>query len=137
MLTFMDDGQKRLRLREGRMSADVTPQPDGKPMVIQTRSATLTVLGTSFDVEADLPSTAFSVREGTVRVTRASDGKEIDVPANHRVVAAADRDLERRQITGIVHNWKSRIDQGPDETYGNPTRHMESGLPLPIRIQPF
>ena len=118
MLTFSDDGQKRLRLREGRMSADVARQPNGKPMVIQTRSATLTVLGTSFDVEADLPATAVSVREGTVRVTRTSDGKVIDVPANHRVVAAADRDLERKQITDIVHSWKSRIDQGPDESYG-------------------
>ena len=118
MLTFSDDGQKRLRLREGRMSADVSPQPDGKPMVIQTRTATLTVLGTSFDVEADLPATAVSVREGTVRVMRASDGKEIDVPANHRVIAAADQKLERRQISGIVHHWKSHIDQGPDETYG-------------------
>ncbi len=118
MLTFSDDGQKRLRLREGRMSADVAPQPAGKPMVIQTRSATLTVLGTSFDVEADLPATAVSVREGTVRVTRTSDGKEIDVPANHRVIAAADQDLERRQIADVVRNWKSRIEQGPDETFG-------------------
>ncbi|QDV47483.1 fec operon regulator FecR [Stieleria neptunia] len=118
MLTFSDDGQKRLRLREGRMSADVAPQPVGKPMVIQTRSATLTVLGTSFDVEAELPATAVSVREGTVRVTRTSDGKEIDVSANHRVVAAADQDFERRQIAGVIRNWESRIDQGPDETFG-------------------
>ncbi len=87
-------------------------------MVIQTRTATLTVLGTSFDVEADLPATAVSVREGMVRVTRTSDGKEIDVPANYRVVAAADQQLERRQIAAVVRNWKSRIDQGPDETFG-------------------
>ncbi|MCR9292431.1 MAG: FecR domain-containing protein [bacterium] len=118
MLTFSDDGQKRLRLREGRMSADVSPQPDGKPMVIQTRTATLTVLGTSFDVEADLPATSVSVREGNVRVTRTSDGKEIEVPANHRVIAAADQELERRQISGIVNRWKSRINRGPDETFG-------------------
>jgi hypothetical protein len=118
MLTFSDDGQKRLRLREGRMSADVSPQPDGKPMVIQTRTATLTVLGTSFDVEADLPATSVSVREGNVRVTRTSDGKEIEVPANHRVTAAADQELERRQISGVVNRWKSRINRGPDETFG-------------------
>lgn len=118
MLTFSDDGQKRLRLREGRMTADVVPQPAGKPMVIQTRSARLTVLGTSFDVEAELPATTVNVREGTVRVTRASDGKEIDVPANHRVVAAADQVLERKKVGGYVRHWKSRIDRGPDETFG-------------------
>ena len=130
MLTFSDDGQKRLRLREGRMSADVSPQPDGKPMVIQTRTATLTVLGTSFDVEADLPATSVSVREGTVRVARTSDGKEIDVPANHRVIAAADQELERRQITGVVHQWKSRIDQGPDETFGKWLAATDTDPPL-------
>jgi hypothetical protein len=130
MLTFSDDGQKRLRLREGRMSADVSPQPDGKPMVIQTRTATLTVLGTSFDVEADLPATSVSVREGTVRVARTSDGKEIDVPANHRVIAAADQELERRQITGVVHRWKSRIDQGPDETFGKWLAATDTDPPL-------
>ena len=129
-LTFSDDGQKRLRLREGRMSADVSPQPDGKPMIIQTRTATLTVLGTSFDVEADLPATTVSVREGTVRVARASDGKEIDVPANHRVIAAADQELERRQITGVVHQWKSRIDQGPDETFGKWLAATDTDPPL-------
>lgn len=118
MLTFSDAGQKRLRLREGRMSADVAQQPVGNPMIIQTRTATLTVLGTSFDVEADLPATAVSVREGTVRVTRSSDGKEIDVPANHRVVAAADQDFERRQIAAVISHWTSRIGQGPDETFG-------------------
>lgn len=118
LLTFSDDGQKRLRLREGRMSADVAPQPDGKPMLIQTRTATLTVLGTSFDVEADLPATALSVREGTVRVTRTSDGKAVDVPANHRVVAAADQDLQQTLIADVVRTWNSRIDQGPDELFG-------------------
>jgi hypothetical protein len=87
-------------------------------MIVQTRSAILTVLGTSFDVEADLPATAVSVREGTVRVMRTSDGKEIDVPAKFRVVAAADQDLERQQVNGYVHHWKSRIDLGPDETFG-------------------
>ncbi|MDA1229516.1 MAG: FecR family protein [Planctomycetota bacterium] len=119
MLTFSDNGQKRLRLREGRMSADVAQQPKGKPMVIQTRTATLTVLGTSFDVEAGLPATAVSVREGTVRVTRTSDGKEVDVPANHRVVAGADQEFERRQIATVVRHWKSHIHQGFDEAYGS------------------
>lgn len=118
MLTFSDEGQKRLRLREGRMSADVSPQPSGKPMVIQTRTATLTVLGTSFDVEADLPATSVSVREGNVLVTRNSDGKEVEVPANHRVTAAAGQELERRQISGVVNRWQSRINRGPDETFG-------------------
>ncbi|GAB5402975.1 MAG: hypothetical protein Aurels2KO_12060 [Aureliella sp.] len=118
LLTFSDDGQKTLRLREGRMSADVNPQPPGKPMLIHTRTALLTVLGTSFDVEAELPSTTVNVREGTVRVTRSSDGEAVDVPAQHRVVASADEAFERQQVSGVVRHWSSRLDAGPDETFG-------------------
>ena len=39
MLAFSDLGQKVLHLKAGRLSADVTPQPDGSPMLIHTRSA--------------------------------------------------------------------------------------------------
>ena len=66
LLTFADIGQKTMRLREGRLSANVEPQPDGKPMLIHTRSAVLKVLGTQFDIEASLASTVLTVSEGKV-----------------------------------------------------------------------
>jgi ferric-dicitrate binding protein FerR (iron transport regulator) len=93
MLTFADPGQKELRLKEGSFSANVVPQPEGKPMLIHTRSALLKVLGTRFDVDAGLTSTVLNVGEGTVRVKRLSDGREVDVPAKHRVTADADQEL--------------------------------------------
>ena len=34
MLTISNVGQKELRLREGSFSADVKPQPKGKPMLV-------------------------------------------------------------------------------------------------------
>ena len=39
MLTFSDDGQKKLRLKEGGFTAKVMPQPRDKPMLVQTRTA--------------------------------------------------------------------------------------------------
>ena len=63
-LTFSDQGQKVLHLKEGRFSATVVPQPAGKPLVIQTPVAELTVVGTQFDVEAGPESTKLHVREG-------------------------------------------------------------------------
>ena len=50
------------------------PQPAGKPMLIYTRSAMLEVLGTQFDIDAELQATTLNVSEGTVRVKRLSDG---------------------------------------------------------------
>ena len=113
MLTFADTGQKELRLREGHLSANVVPQRKDKPMLIHTRSALLKVLGTQFDVEADLTSTILNVSEGKVRLTRLSDGSEVDVPAKHLVVADEDRELTPELVPDSVHNWKSRLDRMP------------------------
>ena len=93
ILTFSDQGQKELRLMRGRFSADVKPQPEGKPMLIDTPSAVLEVIGTQFEVEAKAESTTLYVREGKVQVRRVYDGRTVDVLANHRVVASADSEM--------------------------------------------
>ena len=98
ILTFSDQGQKELRLKQGRFSASVVPQPAGKPMLIHTPSAVLKVIGTQFDVEAVHDSTMLYVREGKVQITRIRDGKTVDVPAGYRVVAAADSAMLLRPV---------------------------------------
>ncbi|MEO1984309.1 MAG: FecR domain-containing protein [Fuerstiella sp.] len=117
MLTFADLGQKQLRLREGRLSANVTPQQVGKPMLIHTRSAVLEVLGTQFDVEANLAATMLNVSEGKVRLRRLSDGSEVNVLAKHRVTTDTDDDLLPVLVPGSVHAWKSQLHLKP-ENYG-------------------
>jgi len=104
ILTFSDLGQKELRLKQGRFSADVTPQPAGKPMLIHTPSAVLTVIGTQLEVEAGPESTRLYVREGKVRVRRVHDGVTVDVAANHRVVAAADSNMSP-QFVAPEQTW--------------------------------
>ncbi|MAR09561.1 MAG: hypothetical protein CL681_06265 [Blastopirellula sp.] len=116
VLTFADLGQKKLRLREGRLSANVEPQPDGKPMLIHTRSAVLKVLGTQFDVEADLASTVLTVSEGKVNFRRLSDGSEVDVPAKHHVTTDTDDDLLPALTPNSVHAWRSQLH--PKQGYG-------------------
>lgn len=98
ILTFSDQGQKELRLKHGRFSASVVPQPAGKPMLIHTPAAELKVVGTRFDVEAGPASTMLYVREGKVQIRRVSDGKTVDVPADHRVVVTADSDMLLRFV---------------------------------------
>ena len=117
LLTFADPGQKMLRLREGRLSANVEPQPDGQPMLIQTRSAVLKVLGTQFDVEADLASTVLTVSEGSVNFRRLSDGSEVDVLAKHLVTTDSDNGLLPVLVPDSVHTWKSQLHLKP-ESYG-------------------
>jgi ferric-dicitrate binding protein FerR (iron transport regulator) len=113
MLTFADLGQKELRLREGIFSANVVPQPKGKPMLIHTPSTLLEVRGTQFDVEARLASTTLTVTEGEVRMRRLSDGREVDVPAKHRVIAEGDGDLTPQRVPESVNHWKSQLHLRP------------------------
>ena len=98
ILTFSDQGQKELRLKQGRFSATVVPQPADEPMLIHTPAAELKVVGTRFDVEAGPESTRLYVREGKVQIRRVSDGKTVDVPADHRVVVTADSDMLLRFV---------------------------------------
>ena len=113
MLTFADAGQKELRLREGIFSANVVPQPNGKPMLIHTPSTLLQVLGTQFDIEANQTSTMLNVTEGTVRVRRLSDGREVDVSAMHRVIAEGGGDLTLQSVPESVNHWKSQLHLRP------------------------
>lgn len=117
-LTFSDPGRKELRLKSGRISASVATQLVGKPMLIYTPTAMLTVVGTTFEVEVGQAVTALNVSEGEVRVKRLSDGRSIDVPANHRAIAAADRELSREEVPDPIDRWKSQLPLGPEGTYG-------------------
>jgi len=117
MLTFADTGQKVLRLKVGSLSASVEPQPAGKPMLIHTHTALLQVLGTRFDVEAGLTSTALNVSEGKVRVKRLSDSGEVDVTAKNRLIVEADSLLFPVSVPDAVNTWKSQLHLKP-ESYG-------------------
>jgi len=117
-LTFADHGQKTLYLKEGSLSSKVTQQPTGKPMLVYTRSARLEVLGTQFDVEAELAATMLNVSEGKVRLKRLSDGTTVDVKAKQRVVAADNREMQPVSVPEAVNRWKSKLHLGPEGTYG-------------------
>ena len=118
ILTFSNQEQKILYLNKGTLSCSVKPQPSGKPMLIHTNVARLEVLGTQFEMEAGLSSTVLNVSEGNVRVKRLSDGRVIDVPAKHRVIAAADHVLTSLPTPAPVNQWKSQLQGGPAGTFG-------------------
>jgi hypothetical protein len=117
-LTFSDLGQKRLHLKSGTASAHVRPQPSGRPLIIQTTSALMEVLGTQFMIETDTSATRLDVSEGKVRVKRLSDGAELDVPTRHRVLAAADHEFTVAPALAPVDHWTSRLPLGPERTLG-------------------
>ena len=89
-LSFSEDGQKLLVLRRGSLSAQVKPQPKGKPMLVRTPSAEAEVVGTVFNLSTRPEDTLLKVDEGLVKLKRLSDGSAIDVPAKSSSVASLD-----------------------------------------------
>ena len=89
-LTFANEHQKVLSLTRGTLSAEVRPQPAGRPMLIRTPSAVAEVVGTAFDLSTRSEDTLLKVNEGLVKLKRLADGSEIDVAANRSAVASLD-----------------------------------------------
>ncbi len=89
-LSFASEHQKVLSLTRGTLSAEVRPQPAGRPMLIRTPSAVAEVVGTAFDLSARSEDTLLKVDEGLVKLKRLADGSEIDVPAHRSAVASLD-----------------------------------------------
>lgn len=116
-LSIDEHGQKQLHLTRGLFSAEVEPQPAGRPMIIRTATAELQVLGTVFSVAAQPSATALDVASGTVRLQRLADGRTVTVAGRQQAVATLDvsarldADLRQRPPTTLVR----RFDQAPPE----------------------
>jgi hypothetical protein len=111
--TIADEGQKTVHLRSGGFSADVRPQPAGRPMRIHTPTALMEVLGTSFEVDSDEANTRLAVNEGRVRLTRLTDGRSAEVPARHEALASlSGQDLQVMPRGAPAVLWRSDFTAG-------------------------
>lgn len=93
-LSFSEEGQKRLLLRKGSLSAQVKPQPKGRPMLVRTPSAEAEVVGTVFNLSTRPDDTLLKVDEGLVKLRRLADDSSIEVPAKNSAVASLDSALK-------------------------------------------
>ena len=135
--TLSDSGQKRVDLRQGNLSADVRPQPTGRPLVIQTPTALLEVLGTRFDVEAGSSMTWLDVEKGLVQVTRLVDGRTAKVPAEREILASADGSerFEPRPHLVPIDAWESDLRRRSGSVRGEWRTGDEAGPPF-VRAVP-
>lgn len=125
-LTISDQPQKRLDLKSGTLSAHVATQPANSPLVLSSATAELKVFGTRFSVDAGPMQTILAVREGLVRLKRLTDGRIIEVPADHRAVVQANQvvDLTVTRLPVETFTWKSDIDH--DIAFGKRMKSLEA-----------
>jgi WD40 repeat protein len=72
---------KRVALLAGFLGADVTKQPEGRPMVLTTPHARVVVQGTRFSLVNSPEATRVDLEQGSVRLTRRSDGESVEMAA--------------------------------------------------------
>lgn len=114
---------KALELSKGRFRFNVSTQPFGNPLSIQTQTANIEVLGTSFAVSASGSATEVDVEEGRVQLTRSSDAKSVELPAGFNAVAAPNTELSARKLAFVKgvnlsgdsvviegHRWQSYVE---------------------------
>ena len=135
-LRLMDSkGGKRIEILDGTIEADVAPQPAGRPMVLASPHAEVSVVGTIFTVAAGPDRTRVDVDKGSVRVTGRAEPKGIDVAAGSFVVASPGVELKAKRApsefseglrngdfeAGDLESWgdrenqrSRRLDVGPE-----------------------
>lgn len=81
---------KKLALRAGRLAARVGPQPAGRPLVVRTPQAEVTVRGTRFSLAIVTNTTRLDVTQGAVALRSAgARARPVEVQAGATAMAAA------------------------------------------------
>lgn len=133
--------QKLIHLRTGTLSADVAPQPSGRPLVVRTPTAVIEVLGTAFSVAAEPEKTGISVQRGVVRMRRTADGQAVDVTANRAAVATLGNaePMDARARTDAPNHWRLGLGrEDAEKVRGLVMPHGDAGDPTPrIGARPY
>jgi ferric-dicitrate binding protein FerR (iron transport regulator) len=138
-LAFSDGEQKRLNCRRGSLSAWVSPQPKGRPMLVRTPLAEIEVVGTVFAVEAETAATRVMVEEGKVRVRRAGEQSSALVGQSERALI---EDTGRAvQIEPSVPppsplRWTANLSVPVDESWAGRWLPASDGAPARIAATP-
>ena len=107
-------GSKQIAILAGLVQADVTPQPDGRPLRVVTQAATLEVLGTTLGVEVRDASTQLGVATGVVAMTRKADGQRVEVEAGRFATAteSAIEPLRSHPFPELPRKWAEDFESG-------------------------
>jgi len=111
-VTCVTNGRKSVVLHEGIISAQVAPQPAGKPLILTTPATKIEVLGTQFALAASMDRTELNVSQGRVRLTRVSDGQTVEVAQGQGVVTNGEATMTVHEAAGAGETWSQDFEAG-------------------------
>lgn len=138
VVVFSAGQQKKVHVRRGTIAASVTPQPARSPLVVQTPTAEVAVLGTRFEIDADDTATRLHVLDGAVRATRKADGVSVEVPAGHELRAGCNvtHQMEAVPSRQPAVQWQRDLASGPAKIVGD-WLPADATMPARLRAVPF
>jgi ferric-dicitrate binding protein FerR (iron transport regulator) len=118
-LAVAEDRQKKLNLRRGLLSAQVAPQPAGRPMIVRTPTAEIEIAGTVFSLAVEEKKTALTVGSGRVRMRRLADGQVVEVRKGHsaRVTSEVARELRSKPQEQPPGRWLQTFQEPPPQSW--------------------
>jgi hypothetical protein len=119
---------KKLVLDLGTVTAQVSKQPAGQPLVFLTPHAEARVLGTKLTLAVSAAETRLEVREGRVRLTRLSDNSSTEVTAGQFAVASDALKPQARKIP--APSRALLVDEFDDESRWT---RLEGGFPTVVK----
>ncbi len=138
-LTVADDGQKRLQLISGALTAEVQPQPARQPLLVRTGTAALEVVGTRFTVTASATLTTLDVERGRVRLERLVDGQVAEVGEKQFAVATLDA-ATTLQVSAHIRpptSWALDLSQPPSPSWVGTYVAPAADLPALLQAAPY
>lgn len=100
------DRSKGIALSQGKLAAEVSPQPKGSPMIFSAEDARAEVVGTTLSFQSDEQKTRLEVSEGAVRFLPRSAGDEVLVETGHfaesGVAGFSHGPIKRPRVWGIT-----------------------------------
>jgi len=114
-----DRTRKHVALEAGLLSADVTKQPPGRPMILSTAHADARVLGTRFLLAAEAGQTRLQVEEGAVQFTQSRERESIVVRSGYSAVAGPGRPFEAVPVPGAPKYLEIDLSAGTSEGDGD------------------
>lgn len=134
------DRHKELHLYSGALSADVAAQPTGRALIIQTRHAVVTVVGTRFDIQCTGQLTQLDLHQGRVRFLDKTTGISHDLEAGDSIIARVpdkqSTDLQQQtEPVPVKKNQAALVRYAFDEGEGTLIRDSSKrGEPLHLNI---
>ncbi len=111
-------GAKQIDLLRGRVACDVDKQPLNRPMLLRTRDASATVLGTRFLLAANDQHTRLEVTEGAVRFKDRQSDETVETAAGWLAQVGPEAPMVTRRIADLVLNdepvayWRLNLPEG-------------------------